>query len=78
MSFETTPIERFLTALERYVAARDEMNKCYASCDSSPDYFCAGEVTRVKEAREEVGKMFAIAVREVAATTESTDAISRP
>lgn len=51
--------EDFLIAMEAWLEAKSALRKAYASCDSSPDYFCRREADYERQARDVVGAKLA-------------------
>lgn len=56
-SAKAVTIEDLLGALVEWQICRDAMNRCYNSCDTSPDYFCSRESEGEHNARDKFGAM---------------------
>jgi len=41
-----------IVVLDELMEARSELKACYASCDTSPDYFCHDKAVRVEIAQQ--------------------------
>ncbi len=48
-------IEDFLVSLEEYQEAKQDLDKCYESCNSSPGYHCWHYADRERKARKSLG-----------------------
>jgi len=57
-------MDDLIQALEEFIEARDEYNKCRRECEYDAGYYCSREQSEMEDKAEEFKKQFRVAVIE--------------